>query len=200
MWNDHWSIMKPAYFIIWVSFNNSFRFSIKWYSRVDSKKMWSTPAVWKQYNKMAVLHFFLINSPLIYMIEIKNCKWLILLGRIFFTLDNAKTAHEAMFLTDLRWWFQLKRLIFTSSSYSIYVFIIYEKFKRGDICIFFFFSGFRRIQRWLVCFKPIFKFREFKIRQIVWVCKLFEESCSVVSSCLFTIFTIFTWRIYIFFK
>ena len=26
--------------------------------------MWSTPAVWKQYNKMAVLHFFLVNSPL----------------------------------------------------------------------------------------------------------------------------------------
>ena len=30
--------------------------------------MWSTPAVWKQYNKMAVLHFFLINSPLIYIL------------------------------------------------------------------------------------------------------------------------------------
>ena len=26
--------------------------------------MWSTPAVWKQYNKMAVLHFFLVNSSL----------------------------------------------------------------------------------------------------------------------------------------
>ena len=23
-------------------------------------------AIWKQYNKMAVLHFFLVNSPLIY--------------------------------------------------------------------------------------------------------------------------------------
>ena len=30
MWNDHWSIMKPAYFIIWFSFNINFRFSIKW--------------------------------------------------------------------------------------------------------------------------------------------------------------------------
>ena len=26
--------------------------------------MWSTPAEWKQYNKMAVLHFFLVNSSL----------------------------------------------------------------------------------------------------------------------------------------
>ena len=26
--------------------------------------MWSIPAAWKQYNKMAVLHFFLVNSPL----------------------------------------------------------------------------------------------------------------------------------------
>ena len=30
--------------------------------------MWSTPAVWKQYNKMAVLHFFLVNSTLIYIL------------------------------------------------------------------------------------------------------------------------------------
>ena len=30
--------------------------------------MWSTPAVWKQYNKMTVLHFFLVNSPLIYIL------------------------------------------------------------------------------------------------------------------------------------
>ena len=30
--------------------------------------MWSTPAVWNQYNKMAVLHFFLVNSPLIYIL------------------------------------------------------------------------------------------------------------------------------------
>ena len=27
-----------------------------------------TPVVWKQYNKMAVLHFFLVNSPLIYIL------------------------------------------------------------------------------------------------------------------------------------
>jgi len=71
MWNDHWSIMKPAYFIIWFSFNINFRFSIKWCSRAQKVKytiMWSTPAVWKQYNKMAVLHFFLVNSPLIYIL------------------------------------------------------------------------------------------------------------------------------------
>ena len=30
--------------------------------------MWSTPAVWKQFNKMAVLQFFLINSPLIHIL------------------------------------------------------------------------------------------------------------------------------------
>ena len=30
--------------------------------------MWGTPTVWKQYNKMAVLHFFLVNSPLIYIL------------------------------------------------------------------------------------------------------------------------------------
>ena len=68
MWNDHWSIMEPAYFIIWFSFNNNFRFSIKWYSRAQkviySINMWSTPAEWKQYNKMAVLHFFRVNFSL----------------------------------------------------------------------------------------------------------------------------------------
>ena len=52
--------------IIWFSFNINFRFSIKWYSRAQNT--WSTPAVWKQYNKMAVLHFFLVNSPLIYIL------------------------------------------------------------------------------------------------------------------------------------
>ena len=30
--------------------------------------MWSTPAVWKQYNKMAVFHFFLVNSTLTYIL------------------------------------------------------------------------------------------------------------------------------------
>ena len=35
MWNDHWSIMKPAYFIIWFSFNINFIISIKWYSRAQ---------------------------------------------------------------------------------------------------------------------------------------------------------------------
>ena len=38
MLNDHWSVMKPAYFIIWFSFNNNFRFSIKWYSRAQQVK------------------------------------------------------------------------------------------------------------------------------------------------------------------
>ena len=31
---------------------------------ICSTNMWSTPAVWKQYNKMAVLHFFLVNSSI----------------------------------------------------------------------------------------------------------------------------------------
>ena len=35
MWNDHWSVIKPAYFIIWFSFNINFRFSMKWYSRAQ---------------------------------------------------------------------------------------------------------------------------------------------------------------------
>ena len=35
MWNDHWSIMKTAYFIILFSFNINFRFSIKWCSRAQ---------------------------------------------------------------------------------------------------------------------------------------------------------------------
>ena len=84
MWNDHWSIMKPANFIIWFSFNINFRFSIKWCSRpkrLNSKNMWSTPAVWKQYNKMAVLHFFLVNSTQIYILfsllkSLKSLKYL----------------------------------------------------------------------------------------------------------------------------
>ena len=68
LWNDHWSIMKPAYFIIWFSFNNNFRFSIRWCSRLYSANMWSALAVWKQYNKMAILHFLLVNSTLIYIL------------------------------------------------------------------------------------------------------------------------------------
>ena len=35
---------------------------------------------------------------------------LILLGRIFFTLDKAKTALDALFLTALRWLFHLRFL------------------------------------------------------------------------------------------
>ena len=92
---------------------------------------------------------------------------LILLGRIFFTLDNAKTALDASFLTDLRWWFQLRfsskwtplqieKIHFTSNSYSIFIFII-------------------------ICFKPIFYFRELKIFQITQR-KLFEERCGFLSS------------------
>jgi len=65
--------MKPAYFIIWFSLNINFRFSIKWYSRAQ-KVIWhkyvkyTCSMKWKQYNKMAVLHFFLVNSLLIYIL------------------------------------------------------------------------------------------------------------------------------------
>jgi len=45
--------------------------------------MWSTTAVWKQYNKMAVLHFFLLNSPLIY-----------ILFSLFMTLFNSCSILE----------------------------------------------------------------------------------------------------------
>ena len=34
--------------------------------------MGSTLAVWKQYNKMAVLHFFLVNFTLIYILFLSN--------------------------------------------------------------------------------------------------------------------------------
>ena len=83
--------------------------------------------------------------------------------------------------------YKLKRFIFESSSYSFYIFNIYLMFKRGDIYIFFFIFeeniyGFRRIQSQFVCFKPIFYFRELKISKSYKSCKLFEESCIVVSS------------------
>ena len=69
MWNDHWSIMKPAYVIIWFFLTLILDFlynDILGPNRLYSINMWSTPAVWKQYNIMAVSHFFLVNSPLIY--------------------------------------------------------------------------------------------------------------------------------------
>ena len=50
--------------------------------------MWSTSAVWKQYKKMAVFHFFLVNSTLIYILfslgleehQHRILKWPIRLG------------------------------------------------------------------------------------------------------------------------
>ena len=57
----HWLIIEPAYFIIWFSFNINFRFSINWCSRaqkvIQHKYVKYTCSIWKQYNKMAVLHF-----------------------------------------------------------------------------------------------------------------------------------------------
>jgi len=37
--------------------------------------MWSTPAVLKQYNKMAVLHFFLVNSSLYILFSMVMIPW-----------------------------------------------------------------------------------------------------------------------------
>ena len=76
--------------------------------------------------------------------------------------------------------YKLKRFIFASSSYSFYIFIIYLKFKRGDIYIFFFIFeenifGFRRIQSQFVCFKPIFYFREMKISKSYKSCKFLKK-------------------------
>ena len=71
MWNDHWSIMKPAYFIIWFSFNINLRFSIKWCSRAQkviyienriyirvefTKKKWKTAILLNCFHIAGVLH------------------------------------------------------------------------------------------------------------------------------------------------
>ena len=50
-------------------------------------------------------HLFLPQAEIPYSVYDRNKKLmvsLILLGRIFFTLDNAKTALDALFLTDLK--------------------------------------------------------------------------------------------------
>ena len=65
-----WSLVKyetSLFHNLVFFYNDNFRFSIKWYSRAQrlySINMWSTHSVWKQYNKMAVLHFFLVNFSL----------------------------------------------------------------------------------------------------------------------------------------
>ena len=68
-----WSLVnhKPAYFIIWFSFNINFRFSIKWYSRAQK-------VIWHKYVKYTCsmetcttkwpFYTFLVNSPLIYIL------------------------------------------------------------------------------------------------------------------------------------
>ena len=123
---------------------------------------------------------------------------LILPGRKFFTLDKAKTALDALFLTTLRWWFQLRfsskwtpinlkdsflNPVPTLSISLISIWCLREVIFTSS---FFIFEeniyGFRRIQSQFVCFKPIFYFRELKISKSYKSCKLFEESCIVVSS------------------
>ena len=58
----NYSNMKVGYFIIWFSFNINFRCSYKMMFQGPKSYIaqicGSTPAVWKQYNKMDVLHFF----------------------------------------------------------------------------------------------------------------------------------------------
>ena len=79
MWNDHWSIMKPAYFIIWFSFNINFRFSIKWCSRAQM-------VIWHKYVKYTCSmetvqqngRFTLFSSKFpsnIYSITLQNSYW-----------------------------------------------------------------------------------------------------------------------------
>ena len=71
-WNDHWSVMKPAYFIIGFLLTLILDFlwnDIPGPKRLYSTNMWSTSPAWKQYNKMAVLNFFfLVNSTQIYIL------------------------------------------------------------------------------------------------------------------------------------
>ena len=53
--------------------------------------MLSTPAVWKQYNKMAVLHFFLVNSTLIYI--------LFSLAAVLFTIRTVRLSCAVVLFT-----------------------------------------------------------------------------------------------------
>ena len=69
MWNDHWSIMKPVYFIIrflLILILDFLQNDVPGPKSLNSTNMWSALAVLKQYNKMAVLLCFLVNSTLIY--------------------------------------------------------------------------------------------------------------------------------------
>ena len=71
MWNDHWSIMKPAYFIIWFSFNINFRLSKKWCSRpqkVIKHKYVSYTCSMETVQQNGRVTLFPVNSSLIYIL------------------------------------------------------------------------------------------------------------------------------------
>ena len=59
--------------------------------------MWSTPAVWKQYNKMAVLLFFPVNSSL-YILFSMDVRFRLRSGKF----SGPSTA--AMFIKLTKWW------------------------------------------------------------------------------------------------
>ena len=102
--------------------------------------MWSTPAVWKQYNKMAVLHFFLVNSPLIYIlfslqIDETSLSWwertsvssltltvLIILG--FLRKSNFRGKNLKLTITKylMFWHFQMRgRILFRFQQFWFYL-------------------------------------------------------------------------------
>ena len=69
--------------------------------------MWSTPAVWKQYNKMAVLHFFRVNSSLIYSIlfVFVNLEVLSCFVKTLYTLFSANNCSKSWpFKNILEFW------------------------------------------------------------------------------------------------
>ena len=82
--------------------------------------------------------------------------------------------------------YKLKRFIFASSSYSFYIFIIYFKFKQDYTYILFLFL--KRIYLVLDAFEvSLFALNQSsilessKFAESYKSCKLFKESCSVVS-------------------
>ena len=69
--------------------------------------MWSTPAVWKQYNKMAVLHFFRVNSSLIHSILFLfvNLEVLSCFVKTLYTLFSANNCSKSWpFKNILEFW------------------------------------------------------------------------------------------------
>ena len=108
-------LWNQLHFIIWFYFNKSFRFSINDVpgpKRLYSINMWSTPAVWKQYNKMAVLNFFLVNSTLIYILFSIPTNIETLMTTLKLMLKESQIMKKAGFIID-QWSFQIDSMPFT---------------------------------------------------------------------------------------